>query len=100
MLLATTLPALLRFAAVTPGAALAILVIAASLTAWGIAFGTLFGNARGFEIVFCLLLYLGLNKHAVLNVLTDPLGTSVWHATLLPLAVLLALWRWPRVIRA
>ncbi|HEX7643920.1 MAG TPA: hypothetical protein VF472_17080 [Burkholderiaceae bacterium] len=100
MALSASLPALLRFAADMPAAALAILVVSASLTVWGIAFGALFGNARAFEIVFCVLLYHGLNQGATLNVIADPLGTSIWHAVLLAPAIALSLWRWPRIIRA
>jgi hypothetical protein len=100
MTVATTLPALLRLAAVAPSAALAILVVSLSLTAWGLAFGTVTRNARAFEIVFCLLVYHAMNNGAVLNVTVDPLSTCIWHAALLPLAIALSLWRWPRMVRA
>jgi hypothetical protein len=99
MILLTTLPALVRFSFIAPGMALAIVAIAASLTAWGIAFGTLLGNARAFEIVFCLLAYHALNGGFILNVSTDPLGSAVWHAALLPVALALSVWRWPRLVR-
>ncbi len=98
MTLGCTLPAMLRFAVAAPSIALAIIAISMSLAAWGMAFGTAFGNARAFEIVFCVLIYHALNGGAVLNVAADPLGSSVWHMTLLPLAVMLALWRWPRMV--
>ena len=97
MTIATTLPAIARFAVAAPSVALALIVIATSLSAWGMAFGTLFRNARAFEIVFCLLLYHALNNGAILNPAVDPIATSVWHAALLPLAAVILWWRWPRL---
>lgn len=95
----STLPALVRFFFTAPDMALAIAVIAVSITAWGIAFGTLFGNARAFEIVFCLLAYHALNGGTILNVSIDPLGSAAWHAALVPAALALSLWRWPSLVR-
>jgi hypothetical protein len=98
--LVTTLPALLRFAGTMPAAALAIVVVSLSLSAWALAFGTVVGNARAFEIVFCLLVYHAMNHGAILNVAVDPLGTCIWHVALLPVAIVLAIWRWPRMVHA
>ncbi len=100
MTLGTTLPAIVRFTIATPSVALALIAIATSLCAWGMASGTLLRNARAFEIVFCLLLYHASNGGAALNPAIDPVAASLWHGALLPLAGIILWWRWPRMARA
>lgn len=93
------LPALLRFGLSQPPVAAAILLVAASLPAWSLALGVLTGNARTFELLACLFGYLAFNRIAVLHVGVDPWWTCVMHAALLPLALGLASFGWPRLAR-
>lgn len=95
-----TLPAMLRWAAVAPLQALAVLAAGLSLAAWSLALGAATRNARVAEAVLCVLAYLGVQDVAVLNVASDPAWTLGLHLLLLaPAAVLLRL-AWPRLQRA
>ncbi|HEY8026113.1 MAG TPA: ABC transporter permease [Burkholderiaceae bacterium] len=94
-----TLPAMLRFAPLQPYAAVAVLLIGVSLASWGLAFGALWRNARPFEIVLCALAYHAMSGGVILNVATDPLKACILHATALPIAIALLIWRWPRLVR-
>jgi len=92
---AVTLPALLRLAATHPGAAVATLVAGASLAVWGLASGAVFRNARPFELVLLVAAYVSAQGALLLNTLTAPETTLLWHALSLPLAVavLAVAWR-------
>jgi hypothetical protein len=83
------LPALLRLAIVHPQAALATLLAGASLALWGLASGALFRNARLYELVLLGAGYVSAQGALVLNVTVSPGTTALWHAALLPLALLL-----------
>ncbi len=89
------LPALLRFAGTQPPAAAALFAVALSIPTWGLALGALTRNARGFELLACVLLYVSIQGVAALNVTVAPLLTMGWHLTLLPVGVCLLLLRWP-----
>lgn len=91
------LPAVLRFSVSQPIVAVAIVMVAASIPAWSLAFGALTGNSRTFELLACVFGYLALNEVAVLNVGIDPGWTTLVHILMLPLAILLAALGWTRL---
>lgn len=93
----STLPAMLRFSVGMPPAAAAVALAGFSLAVWGLAFGALWRNARPFEVALCALAYHALNGGTFLNVAIDPWKTCILHATVLPLAIGLLLWCWPRL---
>lgn len=97
---ACTAPSLLRFAASAPVIALALLVLAASLAVWALALGALTGSARPFELLFVAGGLLALNGVGALDVSVAPALTLQAHAALLPVALFLLLFAWPRAGRA
>ncbi len=94
-----TLPAQLRFLFSTPLAALAVVLVGASLATWGLALSCLTRNARAFELVAGLLAYLSVEGAPVLNVVVNPQWTIGLHALGLPLAALLYWFAWSRLYR-
>ena len=97
LLLALTLPALLRLPA---QGALAVVAVAASLASWGLALGALTRNARLFELLLVGALYVALQGAGIFDVQTGALVTAARHGLgLLPAWLLLA-WAWPRLARA
>ena len=86
---AITLPALLRLAVTHPQAALATLVVGASLALWGMAIGALAHNGRLFELLVLGAAYVGVQGAAILNVIVAPADTLRWHLLALPLALAL-----------
>ena len=88
---ALTLPAMLRLASTHPTAALAILVIGASLALWGMAIGALARNGRLFELLALGFAYAGLQRAAVANVLVAPADAVRWHLLALPIALVIIL---------
>ncbi len=94
-----TLPALLHLAIARPTAALALLAIGASLSAWGLALGAATRNARSFELLFVVLAYVSLNGAPALNVGIAPWTTLAAHLALLPVAAVLLSLAWPRLCR-
>jgi hypothetical protein len=93
-------PAGLRFALTDPAMSLAILAVGLSLATWGPALGALTSNSRSFELLVCVLAYIGLQGVPVLNVATVPQATAFWHLALLPVAIAVLLVTWPRLRRA
>ena len=87
---AMTLPAALRLVVAEPVAALAVIVVGASLVGWGLALGSIAHTARPFELLVLVLAYGGFQGIAVLNPVTNPWLTIGLHSALLPL--LLAIW--------
>jgi hypothetical protein len=98
LLLALSLPALLR---VSAAGALAVLAVAASLASWGLALGAVTRNARLFELLLVGAVYAALQGAAILDVgVAGAMATATRHAWgLLPAWLLLA-WAWPRLARA
>lgn len=84
---ATTVPAMLRLAATHPQAALATLVVGASLALWGMAVGAMARNGRLFELLALGAAYVGVQGAAILNVIVAPADTLRWHLLALPLAL-------------
>ena len=91
------LPALLRLMPAYPQAALATLVVGASLAAWGMATGVLFRNGRMFELVLLALAYIGVQCGLLLNVAVAPMDTLRWHLLALPVAVVVLMFGWRRM---
>jgi ABC-type transport system involved in multi-copper enzyme maturation permease subunit len=91
---AVTLPALLRLMVQHPAAAFATFVAGVSIALWALALGALFRNPRPFELSLMVAGYISVQGALVLNTLTAPQTTLLWHFASLPLAgtVLLASW--------
>lgn len=88
---ALTLPAMLRLAVAHPQAALATLVVGASLALWGMAMGAIARNGRLFELLGLGAAYVGVQGAAILNVVAAPADTLRWHLIALPLALAVAM---------
>ena len=91
------LPALLRLAAVHPQAAMAALVVGASLASWGMATGVLLRNGRMFELALLAFAYIGVQGGLLLNVAVAPMETLRWHLLGLPLALAILAIGWRRM---
>ena len=91
------LPALLRLAAVHPQAAVATLVVGASLASWGMATGVLLRNGRMFELALLAFAYIGVQGGLLLNVAVAPMETLRWHLLGLPLALAILAIGWRRM---
>lgn len=99
LLLALTLPALLRLSA-HPMSSLALLAVAASIASWGLALAALTRNARAFELLLVATLYIALQGVHWFDVSAAAEATALTHALgLLPAWCLIA-WFWPRLTRA
>jgi hypothetical protein len=92
-------PALTRFAMVEPLLCLALLGLIVSLAIWSLALGALTGSARPLELLFLLGALLALNGVGVLDASIAPMSTLLAHVALLPLALLLLAFAWPRLSR-
>lgn len=92
---AVTLPALLRLSMQHPAAAICTLIAGISIALWALALGALFRNPRPFELSLLVAGYISLQGALILDTLSAPQTTALWHAALLPLAgtVLLMSWR-------
>lgn len=99
VLVGLSLPGLLRMFAASPSAALALLVICASITSWGLCLSALCRNPRPFEMLLLLLAYLGLQGMPVFDLAQAPQVTAFWHALLLLPAWAALAWAWPRLAR-
>jgi hypothetical protein len=100
MLLALSLPGLLRLAASDPVSALAALTVIASIASWGMAFGALLRNPRPFELAFVGCVYVGLQGASLFALGAQAPATLLAHATALLPAWLALAWAWPRMARA
>lgn len=99
LVLALSLPSLVRGIGSGGVGALAIIAIAASIVSWGLALGAACRNPRPFEGVLVAALYGGMQGAAIFDVSTAPQTTALWHLiALLPAWALLA-WAWPRLAR-
>jgi hypothetical protein len=99
LLLALSLPGLLRLCTSTPLEAFAALVVLASIASWGLALGALTRNPRLFELLLVSAIYLGLQGASLFALGAQAPQTLLWHAgALLPAWAALA-WAWPRMAR-
>jgi hypothetical protein len=97
LLLALSLPGLLRLLANEPLSALAAFAAIASIASWGLALGALLRNARPFELLLVGSIYVGLQGAPLFALSAAAPSTLLWHgAALLPAWALLA-WSWPRM---
>jgi len=99
LLVALSLPGLVRLAIHVPMGALAMLAICLSIATCGLSLGALFRNARPFELLLVCAVYVGFQGAALFDVTLDPQATLVRHALLALPAALLLLWSWPRLAR-
>lgn len=91
-----TAPAMLRFAASAPIAALAIAIVSVSLATWAMALGATLRTSRVAELLLCGSAYLGIQDAPLLNVAVAPGWTAGVHLACLPIAAALLLFGWPR----
>ena len=97
MLVALSLPGLLRLLGSDPLSLAAALVVIASIASWGLAFGAICRNPRPFELLLVAGIYLGLQGASLFALDAQAMQTLQWHAAaLLPAWALLA-WGWPRM---
>ncbi|MGH8078134.1 MAG: hypothetical protein ACREPE_12525, partial [Lysobacter sp.] len=94
-----TLPGLVRLAATAPMAALAALIVSASIASWGLGLGALCRNSRPFELVLVIAVYASLQDAPVFDLNASPQVTALWHAVALMPAWLALAWAWPRLAR-
>ncbi len=91
------LPALLKLLAMGGTGGVALLVISASLVAWGLALGLVCRNPRIFELLMLAITYVAIQGAAIMDVLKAPMATVASHGLALLVAIALVLWRWPRL---
>lgn len=99
LLLGLTAVGVLRLASAEPSAALACVVISASIVSWGLCLGAIFRNPRPFELAMTALAYIAVQGAAVFDVFEQPLLTAQWHALLLIPAWFALGFSWPRLAR-
>jgi hypothetical protein len=99
VLLALSLPAMLRLSA-SPMAALAVLAICASIASWGLALGALTRNSRLFELLLLVALYMATQGASLFGLGADAQATAALHLLGLVPAWLVLAWAWPRLARA
>jgi hypothetical protein len=99
MLLALSVPTVVRLLMSEPLAALATLTAIVSIASWGLCLGALCRNPRPFELLMVGAVYAGLNGATVLDTAGHPLSTLTLHASALLPALLLLAWAWPRLAR-
>jgi len=96
LLLALSLPGLLRLDGLSQ---LAGLVVIASIASWGLALGALCRNPRPFELLLVGAVYIATQGSSLFALGTQASSTLALHAlALLPAWALLA-WAWPRTAR-
>ncbi len=99
MLLALSLPAMLRLLGSEPLTALAALTAIVSIASWGLCLGALCRNARPFELLMIGTVYVCLQGGTLFAVATQPVWTLTVHGIGLLPAWLLLMWAWPRLAR-
>lgn len=99
LLIAMTLPGLLRLLATDPNGALAALVVSASIASWGLCLGALCRTSRPFELALIACTYAALQDAPVFDYRLAPQLTVLWHGMLLLPAWLALAWAWPRLAR-
>ena len=99
LLLVLTLPGVLRLLATAPIAALAAIVVSASIASWGLCLGALCRHARPFELLLITAAYAALQGVPLFDLESSPHVTLLWHALALLPAWLALAWAWPRLAR-
>ncbi|WP_028103040.1 ABC transporter permease [Pseudoduganella violaceinigra] len=98
LLLAASMPAMLRFTLENPAVAFATLLADLSLATWGLLLGAVTRTARAAELAIFVLAYFGMQGLPLLAVTPAPMWTMQMHAAMLPCAGLLAWLAWPRMV--
>lgn len=99
IVLALSLPGLVRLAATEPAAAFALLAVSVAVASWGLAAGALFRNPRPFELALTVAAYVSLQGAAIFDVRTDPLHAAITHSAAAALAWAVLAITWPRMAR-
>ena len=99
LLIAMTLPGLLRLLATSPISALAALIVCASIASWGLCLGALCRTPRPFELALLVATYAALQDAPVFDLTLMPQQTALWHGLLLLPAWMALAWAWPRLAR-
>ena len=99
LLLALSLPALLRMSG-APMSALAVATVAASLASWGLALGAVTRHARVFELLLVATFYAAVQGAGLYDVGAGAQATLRLHGMGLAAAWVLLAWGWPRLARA
>jgi hypothetical protein len=99
LLLALTLPGIVRLFVHNPIDGIAAVVIAGSIASWGLCLGALFRNARPFELALVATTYASMQGAPIFDMQQTPLLTATWHAIALLPAWLALAWAWPRMAR-
>ena len=100
LLVALSLPGLIRLFATAPLSAVAVLVVCASIASWALSLSAACRNPRPFELLLLVAAYLSTQSVPIFDIALAPQATAAWHAVLmLPAWVVLA-WAWPRLASA
>ena len=99
LLVALSLPGLIRLSVTAPMAVIAVLVVCASIASWALSLSAVCRNPRPFELLLLVAAYLSTQSVPIFDISVAPQATAAWHAVLmLPAWVVLA-WAWPRLAR-
>ena len=97
LLVALSLPGLIRLSATAPMSAVAALVVCASIASWALCLSAVCRNPRPFELLLLVAAYLSTQSLPILDVALAPQATAAWHTVLiLPAWIGMAL-AWPRL---
>jgi hypothetical protein len=97
LMLALSLPGLLRLLGPDPLSVLAACVAIASIASWGLALGALCRNPRPFELLLVASIYMALQGVTLFALGAQAAHTLQWHALALLSAWALLAWSWPRM---
>jgi len=99
LLVALSLPGLVRLFATAPLSAVAALVVCASIASWALSLSALCRNPRPFELLLLVAAYLSAQSVPIFDIALAPQATAAWHAALMLPAWLVLAWAWPGLAR-
>lgn len=97
LLVALSLPGLIRLSATAPMSAIAVLVVCASIASWALCLSALCRNPRPFELALLIAAYLSSQSAPIFDLALAPQATAAWHAALMLPAWFGLAWAWPRL---
>jgi len=97
LLVALSLPGLIRLSASAPIAAIAAVVVCASIASWALSLSALCRNPRPFELLLLIAGYLSTQSVPIFDIAIAPQATAAWHAVLMLPAWMGLAWAWPRL---
>ncbi len=100
LLVTLSLPGLIRLSATSPMAAVAALVVCASIASWALCLSAICRNPRPFEMLLLIAAYLSSQSVPLFDIALAPQATAAWHAALLIPAWMGLAWAWPRLASA